>query len=142
MERERAGRGSAGINLKLGAGGLSDVEWTVQLLQLQHAGRHPGLRTTATLPALTAAQELGLVAQPDAAALSAAWQLASRLRNMAVLVRGRSSDLLPQDPREVASVALLLGYGPGQASELLQTWARTARHAAQVVDRLFWGRAR
>ena len=55
MERERAGRGSAGINLKLGAGGLSDVEWTVQLLQLQHAGRHPGLRTTATLPALTAA---------------------------------------------------------------------------------------
>ena len=48
-------RGSAGINLKLGAGGLSDVEWTVQLLQLQHAGRHPGLRTTATLFALTAA---------------------------------------------------------------------------------------
>lgn len=139
MENERAGRASIGQNLKLGRGGLSDVEWTVQLLQLQHAHHVPGLRTPSTLAALDAARDAGLVDGADVRVLTEAWTLGSQLRNKTMLVRGKASDLLPSDPRETASVALLLGYGPGQASELMQAWAKAARHAAQVVDRLFWG---
>ncbi len=138
METERT-KGKAAGNLKLGLGGLSDVEWTAQLIQLRHAGAHPGLRTTRTVPVLITARDLGLINASDADALIEAWTTASKLRNKTMLVRGRSSDQLPVDPREIASVSLLLGYEPGHASELLQDWAKQARYANQVVDRLFWG---
>ena len=137
MGQERA-RGS-GINLKLGPGGLSDVEWSVQLLQLKHAGRVPGLRTTRTLAALDAALEADLVSGREAASLRTAWQLASRIRNAVMLVRGRGGDSFPTDARDIAAVAMLLGYGRGEASTLVEDWSRAARHAARVVDRVFWG---
>lgn len=139
MERERTGRGQAALNLKLGPGGLSDVEWTVQLLQLRHAGQLPQLRVTGTLAALAELRAAGLVSQADAAGLERAWRLASALRNKTMLARGKASDLLPSDPRETASVALLLGYQHGQASLLMDDWAKAARRAGLVVDQLFWG---
>ena len=139
MERERTRRGAATENLKLGPGGLSDIEWTVQLLQLQHAGQMPKLRVPGTQDALEVARKTMLISDTDAEALSVAWQLASQLRNKAMLVRGRPSDLLPSDPRETASVATLLGYEHAQASQLMDAWAKAARHASQVVGRLFWG---
>ena len=56
VERERIPAGEdPQFHLKLGKGSLSDVEWTVQLLQMRHAGRVEGLRTPQTLPALEAA---------------------------------------------------------------------------------------
>ena len=137
MQRERA-RDRA-HNLKLGPGGLSDVEWTVQLLQLKHAAQVPDLRTTRTLDALAAATQAGLIAPADADALRQAWTLASRLRNATMLVRGRASDTLPGDARETAQVAMLLGYGPGEASALQADWDRAARLALRVVDHVFWG---
>lgn len=139
MENERAGR-NAQNNVKLGPGGLSDVEWTVQLLQLQHAGTIPQLRTTGTLTALTAAVEAGLVDADDACELEQAWRLASQLRNKTMLVRGKAFNLLPTDARELAAVAMLLGHGPGEASGLQERYHKSARHAARVVDKLFWGR--
>ena len=58
VDAERLPRGAdPRRHVKLGPGGLTDVEWTVQLLQLRHAARVAGLRTTATLPALEAAVE-------------------------------------------------------------------------------------
>ena len=131
MPRER--------HLKLGPGGLSDVEWTVQLLQLQHAHEHPELRTPRTMEALAAATAAGLVTEDDAAALGAAWEFAGRIRNTAMLVRGKGSDTIPTDARENAQVAQALGYGRGGASHLVEDWGRTARHARRVVDRLFYG---
>ncbi len=141
MEHERTGR-TIRQNLKLGPGGLSDVEWTIQLLQLRHADALPQLRVQSTLAALRVLREHDLIGAQDAAALENAWRLASELRNKTMLVRGKASDLLPSDPRETASVALLLGYQPGQASQLMEDWARAARHASQVVGRLFWGEVR
>src|SRR5439155_24633899 len=86
VERERLPRGAdPATHTKLGRGGLADVEWTVQLLQLQHAGRVPGLRTTRTLDALRLAADTDLVDRADAVALSAAWELASRVRHALTL---------------------------------------------------------
>ncbi len=140
VELERMPRGvDPKRHVKLGPGGLSDVEWTVQLLQLQHAHEHPELRTPRTMEALAAATAAGLVTEDDAAALGAAWEFAGRIRNTAMLVRGKGSDTIPTDARENAQVAQALGYGRGGASHLVEDWGRTARHARRVVDRLFYG---
>ncbi|MCA0251844.1 MAG: bifunctional [glutamine synthetase] adenylyltransferase/[glutamine synthetase]-adenylyl-L-tyrosine phosphorylase [Actinobacteria bacterium] len=139
MENERIGRGSdPRRNLKLGPGGLSDVEWVVQLLQLEHAGSHPELRTPYTIDALRAAQELDLLSAEDADALADAWAFASRIRNAIMLSRGRASDTIPTDIRELSAVAQILGYGKGESSLLIEDWQRRARLARQVMDRRFW----
>jgi glutamate-ammonia-ligase adenylyltransferase len=140
VDDERMPRGAdPATHFKLGRGGLADVEWTIQVLQLQHAGRIPELRTPKTFDALDAAVAHDLVGREDAEALKAAWTLASRARNAAVLVRGKSSDQLPNDPRERAAVAKILGYGPGETTAMVNDYQRATRRAYAVVDRLFWG---
>ncbi|TDB86990.1 bifunctional [glutamine synthetase] adenylyltransferase/[glutamine synthetase]-adenylyl-L-tyrosine phosphorylase [Actinomadura sp. KC216] len=139
MESERLPRGvDRRLHTKLGPGGLADVEWVAQLLQLQHAHEVPGLRTTRTLDALDAAVEARLLDAEDAAVLAEAWCLATRIRGSIMLVRGRASDLLPNDHhRERSAVARVLGYPA--AGDLLEDYRRYARRARAVVDRVFYG---
>jgi glutamate-ammonia-ligase adenylyltransferase len=166
VEAERIPRGAdRALHVKLGPGGLSDVEWTVQLLQLRHAGAVPKLRTTRTLDALDAAVDAGLIPAADAGALSASWQLAARIRDAVMLIRGRPGDMLPAKHDELTAVARLLGYKPSgyrgvrgvvpprastaasdgfdwadtPAQALEQDYRRTARRARAVMDRLFYG---
>ena len=140
MEGERMPRGvEPALQVKLGPGGLSDVEWTVQLLQLRHAFAVPGLRTTRTLPALTAAREAGLISPAEALVLAESWQLAARIRDAVMLVRGTASDTIPTAAREQGAVARVLGYGPGEGQALEQDYRKAARHARAVMDRLFYG---
>ncbi|MBK5249292.1 MAG: bifunctional [glutamine synthetase] adenylyltransferase/[glutamine synthetase]-adenylyl-L-tyrosine phosphorylase [Actinomycetales bacterium] len=143
VESERLPRGvPATHHLKLGRGGLSDVEWTAQLLQLRHAGEATALRTTSTLGALEAARSAGLLDAEDAEQLTDAWELASRIRNAIVLSTGRANgakvDVLPSERGEVSGVSRLLGYGPGHGADLEQDWLRAARRARAVVDRVFF----
>lgn len=139
MEKERIPKGvPKERHLKLGSGGLSDIEWSVQLLQLQHAYESPQLRTAGTLEALAAAADLELVTARQAHDLRTAWEHISRLRDAMMLVRGRASDALPADFRELAAIADLLDYGPRQSSQMLEDTRRLMRRAFQVVDELFW----
>ena len=140
VDAERLPRGAdPNTHLKLGRGGLADVEWTVQLLQMQHAGTVASLRTTRTLEALTAAVDAGLLGLADAEALGTAWRTASALRNAITQVRGRPADSLPRDARERAAVAHIRGYAPGESDELVNDYLRVTRRARQVVERVFWG---
>ncbi|MFF9062856.1 bifunctional [glutamine synthetase] adenylyltransferase/[glutamine synthetase]-adenylyl-L-tyrosine phosphorylase [Streptomyces sp. NPDC014882] len=140
MESERMPRGAdPKLHTKLGPGGLSDVEWTVQLLQLRYGAREAGLRTTRTRGALAAARDCGLLSREDAATLDEAWVLATRVRNAVMLVRGRAGDTFPSAPRELAAVGRYLGYGPGHVGDMLDDYRRTGRLARQVVDALFYG---
>ena len=142
MESERLPRGAdPRAHLKLGRGGLSDVEWVVQLLQLQHAHEHAGLRTMSTLGALEAAVSVGLLDREDGATLARAWELASQLRDAGVMWRGRPVDSVPSALRDAEGMARVMGRPPGHGSELAEEWRRTARHARQVVERLFYGDA-
>lgn len=139
VDHERLPRGAdRQTHLKLGRGGLADVEWTVQLLQMRHAGTVEGLRTPQTLPALEAAAEAGLIAEPDARTLAEAWRLVSRVRNAVTLVRGKPSDQLPRDARERAAVARVLGYAQGSSGQMVNDYLRTTRRAHAVVERVFW----
>nr|WP_202470379.1 bifunctional [glutamine synthetase] adenylyltransferase/[glutamine synthetase]-adenylyl-L-tyrosine phosphorylase [Streptomyces sp. SID8377] len=140
MESERLPRGAdPTTHAKLGRGGLSDVEWTVQLLQLRHGAQFPGLRTTRTRPALAAAEAAGLVAAEDAEVLDAAWILASRMRNAVMLVRARAGDTFPGDGKELAAVGRYLGYEPGHVGDMVEEYRRATRRARAVVERLFYG---
>ncbi|MGW4563450.1 bifunctional [glutamine synthetase] adenylyltransferase/[glutamine synthetase]-adenylyl-L-tyrosine phosphorylase, partial [Streptomyces sp. NPDC004561] len=143
MESERLPRGAdPRLHTKLGPGGLSDVEWTVQLLQLRHGHQVPGLRTTRTRQALAAAHAAGLLGAEDAEILDEAWVLATRVRNAVMLVRGRAGDTFPTTPRELAAVGRYLGHGAGHAGDMLDAYRRTTRRARTVVEELFYGDGR
>jgi glutamate-ammonia-ligase adenylyltransferase len=139
VDNERLPRGAdPALHTKLGRGGLADVEWTVQLLQLRYGDSVPGLRTTRTLDALAAAAEAGLLSAADATSLRDAWRLATRVRNALTLVRGRAVDQLPRHGAEVNAVARALGRPTSvTAGEFVDEYLRTARRARQAVERTF-----
>nr|WP_218851920.1 bifunctional [glutamine synthetase] adenylyltransferase/[glutamine synthetase]-adenylyl-L-tyrosine phosphorylase [Nocardioides panaciterrulae] len=140
VDQERLPRGAdPQTHLKLGRGGLADIEWTIQLLQMRYAGQVPGLRTSRTLEALTAAREVGLLEAEDADELVHAWRTVSRVRNAVTLVRGKPGDHLPRDPREKAAVASVLGYPLGASDSMVNDYLRVTRRARAVVDKVFWG---
>jgi len=141
VETERLPRGvDPARHLKLGPGGLSDVEWSAQVLQLAHAGQIAELRTTSTIAALQAAVRAGLLSADDGGVLAAAWILASRLRSAIVLGTGRTSgprsQVLPVQIREIRLVGRLIGLGSGRERELEDMYRRNARHTRAVVERI------
>ena len=139
VEHERMPHGADRTRqLKLGRGGLSDVEWLVQLIQLQHAHEVEGLRTTSTLEALDAAVEANLVAAKDAEVLRDAWLLATKIRGGNVLRGVRQSDLLPTLRDALEAVARWSGYTPGSARQLEEDYLRVTRNARKVYERLFF----
>ena len=139
METERLPRGvDPKLALKMGPGGLADVEWVVQLLQLQKGAEVPGLRTTSTLPALRAAVEAELLDPADEAVLEAAWSLVARVRNALVLVRGKPAEGLPSSGRDLAGVARVLGYPADTQGDFLDDYRRATRRARAVVERVFY----
>ncbi|MEU0570065.1 bifunctional [glutamine synthetase] adenylyltransferase/[glutamine synthetase]-adenylyl-L-tyrosine phosphorylase [Nonomuraea sp. NPDC005983] len=140
MEAERLPRGAdPALHTKLGPGGLSDVEWVAQLLQLRFAGSVTSLRTTRTLDALRAAEREGLLAAPDEVVLGEAWRFVSRIRDAIMLVKGRPGDSVPGVARERRLIAQTLGYPLDGSEDFLDDYRRVTRRARQVVDRVFYG---
>ncbi len=139
VENERMPHGADRTRqLKLGRGGLSDVEWLVQLIQLRHAHSVPGLRTTSTLQALDAAVGADLVSSEDAEILSGAWLLATKIRGGNVLRGVRQSDTLPSGRADLEAIARWCGYPPGSARALEEDYLRITRNARKVYERLFF----
>ena len=140
VESERLPQGAdPSRHLKLGRGSLSDVEWFVQLLQLEHGHIVPELRTTSTLGALSAAVAAQLVSEPDADRLRAAWIMASRARSAMTLWTAKTGDVLPTERRALEGIARLMEYPPHSASQLEEDYLRTTRIARQVFERRFYG---
>ncbi len=141
MEAERLPKGAdPTLHTKLGRGGLSDVEWTVQLLQMQHGAAVRSVQGTSTLPALRALEAAGLIGERDAHRLASAWTLATEVRNATVLVAGRQSDTVPSDLQELAAVARVVNRPVDEApSYLLEEYRRVTRRARRVVERIFFG---
>ncbi len=140
MEAERLPRGADPTrHTKLGRGGLSDVEWVAQLLQLQFAWSDSSLQTTSTIPALQAEETSGLITAEDTATLVKAWTLASEIRNSIMLVKSSMSDLLPADYTELSAVTYLMGYRSDKAGMLEEDYLRATRRARKVMERIFYG---
>ncbi|MCC2032203.1 bifunctional [glutamine synthetase] adenylyltransferase/[glutamine synthetase]-adenylyl-L-tyrosine phosphorylase [Microbacterium allomyrinae] len=140
VENERLPQGvDPARHLKLGPGSLSDVEWLVQMLQLEHAHSVPTMQTTSTLGALRAAEEAGIVATNAADRLAEAWRLASRLRSANTLLSGQTSDVLPVDRKKLDGIGRLLEYPPRSATAVEEDYLGTTRRARRVFEKLFYG---
>ncbi len=139
VESERLPAGAdPRLHLKLGPGGLADVEWTVQLLQLRFGGTHPEVRRQGTLPALAALADAGALDHREAGWLADAYRLCLRLRNLGYLVAGRPVDSLPTDPVLLERLAETMGEPPGGRQRLLESYRRATRRARRVVMARFW----
>jgi glutamate-ammonia-ligase adenylyltransferase len=138
VESERLPRGAdPNTHTKLGRGGLADIEWTVQLMQLRHAHEIQALHNTSTLQSLDAIAAADLVPAEEVDLLRQAWLTATRARNALVLVRGKPTDQLPGPGRQLNAVAVAAGWPTDDGSEFLDNYLRVTRRAKAVVRKVF-----
>jgi [glutamine synthetase] adenylyltransferase / [glutamine synthetase]-adenylyl-L-tyrosine phosphorylase len=139
VDSERLPRGAdPTTHTKLGRGGLADIEWTVQLLQLRYADEIQALHNTSTLESLDAIVAADLISAEDADLLRQAWLTVTRARNALVLVRGKPSDQLPGPGRQLNTVAVAAGWEKnGDGGEFLDNYLRVTRRAKAVVHKVF-----
>src|SRR5207248_2959641 len=142
VERERIPPGEdPQFHLKLGRGSLSDVEWTVQLLQLMHGAADPALQATSTMDGLGRLAHRGYVEDRDAEALEQAYRFCERARNLRYLLTGAPGDSLPTDGAEAEDLARLMGYPHRPVTQLREDYRRLTRRARAVVERVFYGQS-
>jgi glutamate-ammonia-ligase adenylyltransferase len=117
----------AGYNVKLGRGGIREIEFLVQTLQLVWGGRDPALRVPATLEALRLLVRAGHLARRTAASLAAAYRFLRTTEHRLQMVADRQTHTLPERAEAAAGFALFLGFAnPAAFAEVL------ARHRAHV----------
>ncbi len=139
IERERVDRRSdPKRNLKLGPGGLSDVEWTVQMLQQRHGADVTMVRTTSTMEALDALQDASLIEHREAAWMRDGYRFLSRVRNRLYLMRQRNVDVLPKSADLTERLARSLGYGRGGRQDFEEEHRRHTRHVRRVTEHVFY----
>jgi glutamate-ammonia-ligase adenylyltransferase len=110
MEKEIAREDEGHLNIKTGRGGMVDVEFLIQYLQLVHGGAYPRLRVPNTLDALNALHQEGLLANEDYDKLTSGYKFLRRLENKLRLVHDQSVSELAADPAYLAKLARHLGY--------------------------------
>jgi [glutamine synthetase] adenylyltransferase / [glutamine synthetase]-adenylyl-L-tyrosine phosphorylase len=125
-------------HVKLGPGGISDVEWTVQMLQLAHGSTRTALRSPSTLAALDAVEDEGVLDHRDVERLRDGFRFATTVRNRLALLRHRDTDVLPTGDR-LEQLARAMGYGRGGRQQLEADWFRHARHVRAITERSFYG---
>ncbi len=137
VEKERMPRGAdPEMHLKLGRGSISDVEFTVQLLQLQHGHAFLDLRTPSTYEALTAIERNELMSEADVESLRSSFELCERIRNGSVLHSGGAADMFPTG-EAAGVVARICGFD--SAVEMREEYRRATRKARTVMEHSFYG---
>ncbi|MGZ4619060.1 MAG: bifunctional [glutamine synthetase] adenylyltransferase/[glutamine synthetase]-adenylyl-L-tyrosine phosphorylase [Frankiaceae bacterium] len=131
-------RRSAERELKLGPGGLRDVEFAVQLLQLVHGRTDESLRSAATLRALAALAAGGYVGRPDAAGLARSYRFLRSAEHRLQLQRLRRTHTIPTDPAALRWLGRSLGFTSDPAEEFLAEHARHAREVRRLHEKLFY----
>jgi glutamate-ammonia-ligase adenylyltransferase len=124
------------VDLKLGPGGMSDVEWTVQLLQLAYGGEIPSLRHPGTLAGLAGCEQAGLLSAQESQWLRDGWLLLGRVRNALYLAGHRDTDRLPPGRGDRERLARFLGYSGVQA--LSEDLDRSLRRIRKAHERTFY----
>ena len=139
MEKERVPKGTdPRRHLKLGPGGIADVEFAVQLLQRKHAAKVPELRSPGTMEALQVALDRGLVGTDEAQRLREAFMFLMSLRNRLFFLYAKPVDALPIKPEELEALGIAMGYTGQPRQELEETFLRTTRRARKVAHSLIY----
>jgi glutamate-ammonia-ligase adenylyltransferase len=140
MERERIPRGTEPRrHLKLGPGGLSDIEFAVQLIQLEHGNDHEQLRASNTVAVLRAAADFGCLDATTAKVFEEAYEFLAKLRNRYFLLVGKPRDTLTTKPEELEALGIALGFDDQPRQELEETYLRTTRRVRKRAEPLIFG---
>jgi glutamate-ammonia-ligase adenylyltransferase len=132
--RARLEENASNRNLKRGSGGTVDTEFLVQMLQLKHGGSDESIRVPGTLDALTALQAGGYLSADDAAYFQKSYRFQRSIEARIRLMDATGRHELPDNDRELAKLAYLLGYSPHQLTrEARETFEETRAR----FDRLF-----
>ncbi|WP_375430519.1 bifunctional [glutamine synthetase] adenylyltransferase/[glutamine synthetase]-adenylyl-L-tyrosine phosphorylase, partial [uncultured Friedmanniella sp.] len=126
-----------GRELKLGEGGLRDVEFSVQLLQLVHGRVDERLRVRPTLLALRALVDNGYVGREDGKGFGLAYRFLRTVEHRIQLYQLRRTHVLPDAEADLRRIGRSLGYG-NPASELVSTWRHCATRVRRLHERLFY----
>jgi len=102
-------------NIKLGEGGIREIEFIVQLSQLIRGGRLPSLQTRNLLQSLQAEQDAGLISAEDARRLEAAYRFLRRLEHVLQYREDQQTHLLPQSAEQYGALAQALGFADTEA---------------------------
>jgi glutamate-ammonia-ligase adenylyltransferase len=129
-------RGKEAVEVKRGRGGIRDVEFAVQLLQLVHGRRDERLRDPNTLRALAALADQGYVAEDDARALADAYRFLRTLEHRLQMVRDLQTHELPADNAARLSLARSMGFASAQ--ELQDAYRRETDMVRGLHHRLFY----
>jgi glutamate-ammonia-ligase adenylyltransferase len=129
-------RGKELTEVKRGRGGIRDVEFAVQLLQIVHGRRDPRLREPNTLRALQALADHAYVAATDAGELAEAYRMLRRIEHRLQIVRDLQTHDLPGDPRARTTLARSLGMA--DVDELRRAYDRTTETVRGIHERLFY----
>jgi [glutamine synthetase] adenylyltransferase / [glutamine synthetase]-adenylyl-L-tyrosine phosphorylase len=126
----------AGHNVKLGEGGIREIEFLAQTLQLVWGGRDPGLRVPTTLGALSMLARAGHVPRNATRELGAAYRFLRRVEHRLQMTADRQVHELPQRPAELARFATFMGYADARefAAELLHHLHQVREHYAEVFE--------
>jgi glutamate-ammonia-ligase adenylyltransferase len=140
MERERVPRGTdPRRHVKFGPGGLADVEFSAQVLQLQHAHGHEDLQVTGTLDALDACWREGLLSDAEALRLAEAYRFLMKARSRMFFLAGRPQDALPAKPEELEALGVAMGYTDQPRQEVEEDYLRLTRRARKVAEQIIYG---
>ncbi len=136
IETERLKSQERATDLKLGHGGLSDIEWLAQLLQLRHGPQHPNVRVASTLRALDALETIHALDRSEVHVLTSAYRLLTRVRNRMTLLAGTPQDVFPIDLHRRRVLARLLGYEDSlvvRAEQMLQEDVQADMHEVRRI---------
>ena len=133
IERERGGD-EQGVRIKTGRGGLVDVEFLVQMLQLRHGHDHPSIRVRSTRAAIAELAAAGLLPADEAAALGAGWGFLRALENRIRLEHNAPVEAMEAKPETLLPLARRLGYGGPDAGAVAALTADHARHRTTIRD--------
>jgi glutamate-ammonia-ligase adenylyltransferase len=125
------------VQLKLGPGGLRDVEFTIQLLQLVHGQADDAVRQVATLSALTALAEQGYIGRVEASEFARDYRFLRLLEHRLQLARLRRTHLMPTDDDALRVLARASGLATN-AADLTEQWQRTKHAVRRLHERLFY----
>ena len=138
IEKELANETESRFNLKTGRGGLIDVEFLVQMLQLVHGGENPGVRTVNTMEAIRALGRCGLIGSWEVRALAGGYLFLRRMGNLLSLLNDRAKNEITQD--DFDRVAVEFGFG-GEGDFLRNEYVRVTGDIRGIYNKYFLGSA-
>ena len=141
IDKSIAVKGKDIRNVKLGYGGIREIEFFVQALQLLYGGKEPWIRERNTMRALHKLAQKGFISYDEEAVLSAAYQFMRRVEHMIQLVDERQTYVMPESPHDLNTLSKRIGYQDKSKNkayeQLLKDYNSYKKSVRKIYDDLF-----